>query len=246
MNELLYGWSPMSLEARITAHVHAWEQTRQSGKPRPPETLPFITLSREFGCEAAAVAQQLVAVLNERCKPVHPWVAYDQELLDKVASELHLCRDLVEALDGRRRDEMSELFDTVLNPKVDDELVFRKLAEVIRSLAVHGHSVLIGRGSYLLTQDLKTGTHVRLVAPRDFRIHAYAHRFDLSFKEATKRVAKGEEERERYLRTVCVHDPTHSHYHDLIIDRSRFNTVQIAEIICLALRQRFGDQRISA
>ena len=150
------------------------------------------------------------------------------------------------ALDERRRDEMSELFNTILNHKVDDALVYRKLAEVIRSLAVHGHSVLIGRGSYLLTQDLKTGTHVRLVAPRDFRIHAFAHRFDLLPQEATQQVAKGEKERERYLRTVCVHDPSHSHYHDLVIDRSRFNTIQIAEIICLALHQRFGDRLVIA
>ena len=236
----------MSLEARIAAHVHAWQQTRQSGKPRPPETLPFVTISREFGCDAADVAQQLVELLNKRCKPIHSWVGYDRELLDKVASELHLCRELLDALDERRRDEMSELFDTILNLKVDDALVFRKLAEVIRSLAVHGHSVLIGRGSYLLTQDLKTGTHVRLVAPRDFRIHAFAHRFDLLPQEAVKQVAKGEKERERYLQTICVRDPSHSHYHDLIIDRSRFNTTQIAEIICLALRQRFGDRLASA
>ena len=182
----------MSLEARIAAHVHAWEQTRQSGKPRPPETLPFITISREFGCDAADVAQQLVKLLNERCKPIHPWVAYDRELLDKVASELHLSHDLMDALDGRRRDEMSELFETILNHKMDDALVYRKLAEVIRSLAVHGHSVLIGRGGYLLTQDLKTGMHVRLIAPRDFRIHAFAHRFDLLPKEAAKQVADGE------------------------------------------------------
>ena len=182
----------MSLEARIAAHVHAWEQTHKSGKPRPPETLPFITISREFGCDAADVAQHLVKLLNERFKPVHPWVAYDKELLDKVASELHLRRDLLDALDERSRDEMSELFDTILNHKMDDALVFRKLAEVIRSLAVHGHSVLIGRGSYLITQDLKTGTHVRLVAPRDFRIHAFAHRSDLSPQEAAKQVAEGE------------------------------------------------------
>ncbi len=232
----------MSLEARIAAHVHAWEQTRQSGKPRPPETLPFITISREFGCNATEVALQLVELLNERCKPAHLWVAYDRELLDKVASELRLRRDLMDTLDERRRDEMSELFETILNQRMDDALVLRKLAEVIRSLAVHGHSVLIGRGSHLLTQDLKTGTHVGLVAPRDFRIHAFAQRFDLPPKEAAQQVANGEKERQRYLQTICVRDPSRSSYYDLIIDRSRFNTVQIAEIVYLALRQRFGDQ----
>ncbi|MGH8597145.1 MAG: AAA family ATPase, partial [Gammaproteobacteria bacterium] len=170
MSKLSHGWAGADLEAHIAAHVRAWEAAKSAGK-LAPETFPFITVSREFGCEALPLAQKLVELLNERCRPSIPWVAYDRELLDKVAKELHLHRDIVESLDGHRRDEMSELFDTILNKKVDDAVVFRKLSEVIRSIAIHGHAVIVGRGSALATQDLKTGMHVRLVAPHGWRVH---------------------------------------------------------------------------
>ena len=60
---------------------------------------------------------------------------------------------------------MSEFFETILNKRVTETVVIRKIAEVIRSLAIHGHTIFVGRGSYLITQDLKTGLHIRLVAP---------------------------------------------------------------------------------
>ena len=129
---------------------------------------PFVTISREFGCEALPLAQHLVEILNRRIHPTIPWVAYDRELLDTVARELHLRREAVESLDDQRRDEMSEFFDTILNKRVEEAVVIHALAELIRSLATHGHAALVGRGSHLITRDLSTGLHVRLVAPREW------------------------------------------------------------------------------
>ena len=170
MSRLSHAWAEANLQARITAHVHAWDKARQAGQPLAAGTFPFVTLSRAFGCEALPLALRLSEVLNERCRPFFTWVAYDQQLLDKVAREMNLQRGVVEAIDGRRRSEMAEIFDAILSRPVDDSLMFRKLAEVIRSLAIHGHAILVGRGSHLITQDLKTGLHVRLDAPREWRI----------------------------------------------------------------------------
>src|SRR5712672_191134 len=139
MSKISHGWAMANLEARIAAHVHAWEKAKERGQPLAPETYPFITVSREFGCEGGLLAHYLQDLLNERCRPFFMWIAYDQELLDKVSEELHLARGVVEALDGRRRNEMSEVFDTILSTRVNDAVVFRKLAEVRRSLAIHGH-----------------------------------------------------------------------------------------------------------
>ena len=171
MTKSIHAWVEPKVEARIGAHVHAWEKTKALGRPRPQETFPFITISREYGCDALPLAEHLVHTLNERCRPLYPWVTYDRDVIDKVADEMHLSREIVESIDGHRRNEMSELFDSILNRKVDESLVFRKICQVVRALATHGHAVLVGRGSYLVTQDLKTGLHVRLVAPRPWRIH---------------------------------------------------------------------------
>jgi len=246
MSKTSHAWVEPSVDARIAAHVHAWEKIKAVSGLRPLEKFPFITVSREFGCEALPLAQHLVQILNERCRPTYPWVAYDREVIDKVAQEMHLSREIVESIDGHRRSEMCELFDSILNRKVDESLVFRKICQVVRSLATHGHAVLVGRGSYLVTQDLKTGLHVRLVAPRPWRIHRVADVQQLSYHDAEKAVDQCEKEREKFVQTFFVHDPRTIRYHDVTIDNSRFDLAQIAEIIFAALGARFGEILVNA
>ncbi|MGO9610583.1 MAG: AAA family ATPase [Verrucomicrobiia bacterium] len=246
MTRISQGWVGSDVESRIAAHVHAWEKIKPLGDKRRLETYPFVAISREFGCEALPLAQQLVQTLNERCHPSIPWVSYDRELLDKVAEELHMQRDILDMLDGERRDEMSELFDNIINRKVADAVVVRKLAELIRTLAIHGHAVLVGRGSWFVTQDLRNGLHIRLVAPRAWRIHTIAASRNLSIPEARKVVAEGERQRNHYLNTFFVLDPEFPFHHDLVIDNSRFNLVQIVEIVFAALSARFGQTLVSA
>ena len=232
------------VEARTSAYVRVWEKIRPLGKQRTLETYPFVSISREFGCEALPLAQRLTEILNERCRPSIPWVAYDRELLENVPEELR--RDILDSLDTRQRDGMTELFDNVINSKVEHALVVRKLAEVIRTLALHGHAILVGRGSSLATQDLKNGLHVRLVAPRAWRVAKIAADRDIPYREAEKIVDDGEKQRNTYIETYFVLDPQNPFHHDLLIDNSRFNLVQIAEIVFAALGVRFGETLVGA
>ena len=240
MNRLSHGWAVANLEARITAHVQAWGKAQSRSEPLVPELLPFVTISREYGCEGLALSLHLQDLLNERCRPAFPWLGYDRTLLSRVASELNLSRSLVEAVDGERRNEMSEFFDALLNRHIDETLVVRKLAEVIRSLAIHGHAIILGRASYLITQDLKNGLHIRLVAPRAWRVYKIATDRNLAHSDAEKVVLEGERGRANYLSTFFSQDTAHPFHHDLIIDNSRFNLAQISEIIFTALSARFG------
>ena len=101
-------------------------------------------------------------------------------------------------------------------------------------------SIILGRGSYLITQDLKNGLHVRLVAPRDWRVNKVADERSLARAEAEKVVTEGERGRTHYVETFFSQDTAHPFHHDLIIDNSRFNLAQIAEIVFTALSTRFG------
>ncbi len=246
MNRLFHGWAVANLEARITAHVHAWEKAKCYGQPLAPEVFPFVTISREYGCEGVPLALRLQDILNERCRPFFTWVAYDKELLNQVASELRLARGVIDAIDEKRRNEMSEFFDAILNRHIDEALVVRKLAEVIRSLAIHGHAIIVGRGSHLITQDLKNGLHIRLVAPRDWRVARIADERNLTSREAEKVVTEGERDRERYVKTFFNSDAPHQCCHDVTIDNSRFNLAQLAEIVFTALGARFGETLVGA
>jgi cytidylate kinase len=241
---ITHGWATPDLEARIAHHIRAWERVKQAKESHPVGTLPFVTINRDFGCEALRVAQILAALLNENLHPPVPWVAYDRELLDRVASEMHLRRDIVNAMDGARRDEMTELFDQLLNRKVTDTAMAQKLAEVVRSLAVHGHAVLVGRGSHLITKGLRNGLHVRLTASRQWRVNRVALACNVSTSSAERIVVEGEKERQHFLRTFFIYDPERPFLHDLTINVSRFSPNEVAEIVATAVKTpRFSESQ---
>lgn len=234
-----------SLAKRISTHIQTWEHAKKVPLPCPPATCPFVTVSREFGCQGAVLGYRLVEILNERYRPEVPWVAYDRELLDRVASEMNLRREIIEKLDERRRGEMRELFDSMIHKQVEDVVLFRKMAEIVRTLAYRGKVVLVGRGCYLITQDLTHGLHIRLVAPHAWRVGRYARDHNLSFEQAEKKIVEGERQRQKFLRTFFVQDPSRASYFHMILDNSRFELDQLAEVILGALGARFGEPALT-
>jgi cytidylate kinase len=243
MSRPSHAWAPSQVDAKIGAQVHERERLLHTVS-HPVERYPFITISRQWGCESWLHAQRLIEILNERCRPKLPWAAYNREVLDRVASELHLSRKILDTLDGRRRDAMTELFDSILNRKVDESLMFRKLAEVVRSLAIHGNTVLVGRGAFLITQDLKMGLHVRLEAPLNWRVRKIAGEQALTVNEAEKFILQRQKEREQFLRSFFIQDNEHPYHHDIVLDTSRFNLDQACEIIFTALSVKFGENLV--
>jgi len=245
MSKSSHGWDRPDLDARLSAHVRAWQKPKDHGTPRSPELHQFITISRQYGCEGAALSHRLVEILNERCRPSFPWAAYDHELLSKISTDPSLRNNVVGALDSRHRERMGKLFDTILDRNAHDASEMRPLAEVVRSLAILGRAVVLGRGSYLITQDLKTGLHVRLVAPLDWRALHVASNREVTHGEARKIITEGARRREQYLRTHFIQDPENVIHPDLVIDNSRFNLVQIGEIVFTAVSTKLGKMLVS-
>ncbi len=240
MYKLAQGLMDSKVECRMAAHMRAWQESQQAPVKRQLETHPFVTISRQAGCQGFTLAHQLMDVLNGRFHPAIPWVTYDRELLGKVAEEMHVRREILDTLDGKCRDAVTEFCDAILNLRMDESLVFRKLAEVMRALAIHGHAVLLGRGGYLLTQDLKNGFHIQLVAPREWRVERTAALHQVNREEAGRIVDQLQKERDRFIHNFFIHDPDRPFYHDLVIDNSRFNDAQLAELVLAALVVRFG------
>ena len=115
-----------------------------------------------------------------------------------------------------------------------------------RGIEAAAGSVLVGRGSHLITQDLKTGMHIRLVAPVGWRVNQVAEEHNVSQREAERLVTEHEHQRDQFYRTFFVQDARHPFHHDLIIDNSRFNLDQMAEIVFTALGARFGETLVGA
>src|SRR5687767_1330894 len=84
--------------------VAAYEQSQRaiaSGEPLA-RIAPFITISRQAGAGGRSLAKQLADRLNSIDPGELPWTTWDNELVEKVASEHYVSPSRVEALEDER------------------------------------------------------------------------------------------------------------------------------------------------
>ncbi|HPO45476.1 MAG TPA: hypothetical protein PK875_06735, partial [Spirochaetota bacterium] len=67
-----------ALEKSIQKQLKLWE-TQKARLVEKQEPRPFITISREYGCNAAAIADTLAEALN-KYEDIDIWKSYDKEL----------------------------------------------------------------------------------------------------------------------------------------------------------------------
>jgi cytidylate kinase len=202
----------------------------QAGPPLAPSPPAFtIALSREAGTNGLPIAQ----ALGERLG----WEVYDRELLQKIAEEIGLRAEVLEAVDVRRQGWLQECLEAFASFRALSAGAFvRHLVEMLLALASHGRCVLIGRGA---AQVLPAATtlRVRLVGPVEERVEAVRQRLAITHAEAVRWVERVDGERTRFVRDHFRKDPTDPRLYDLVLNSSRFPAVECAEIIIESLKR---------
>lgn len=171
----------------------AAERASKNLRPSLPGFTPFITISRQAGAGGNLLAQQLVETLNRHDPQGKPWSAWDQELIEKVAFEHNIPRECIAALEDDRRPWFLEFVNGLISQQAgagDESIVYARVAETVRALALTGRAVIVGRGGVYLTAGMDGGVHVRLVAPLAHRVENLATQLNISLDEAVKRVAQ--------------------------------------------------------
>ena len=78
---------------------------------RETEKFPFITISREYGCQGYPVAEALQERLNALTSEKYPWGIFDKEVIRKVAEEHELSEALANSLSENQRSQMQQYLD---------------------------------------------------------------------------------------------------------------------------------------
>ena len=215
-------------EALTRAHQH-WE-ARRGADPASRTGVPTafsIAFSREAGTFGAAIAREVGDRLG--------WPVYDRELMQRIADDLGIRRILLESLDERQVSWLSEcmagLFAT---PNVNQVVYFRRLVELLLSLASHGECVVVGRAATVI-MPADTSLRVRVVAPLAHRVEAVRHADGVSLKEATTRVETTDRERNRFFTDHFQIDPTDPANYDLVLNVARFSPAECADLVIAAL-----------
>ena len=93
----------------IFAAIHAAPVAlRHTPREQPPTPGLFVTISRQGGAGGRTVAQLLVNRLNVLDPNDVPWTLWDRDLVEKVAADNHIARELIESLEDTSRSWVEE------------------------------------------------------------------------------------------------------------------------------------------
>src|SRR5215475_12339023 len=158
-----------------------------------------VTLSRQAGCGAAAVALNLAKHLQART-PDHepPWTVFDRNLVERVLEEHHLPQRLAKFMPESWTSEIADTLDELFGLHPPSWILVRQTAETILRLAMLGNVIIIGRGANIVTARLAAAFHVRLVAPLERRIIHMQESHDLDRRAALDFIRNEDKGRKRY------------------------------------------------
>ncbi len=206
-----------------------------------------ITVSRECCAGGSFVAQGAAEALR--------WHLADREFIGQLAQRTGIPADEVSWRE-ERAPSFAERFarSTVMAaPELfplagqgiegfEEERLARTSRCVIQELASQGNVVIVGRAASAVLQDDPDCMHVRLVAPKPFRVELAIRELGLSADEAAQTVDDADRNRERYYREYYDTDwgnPTNYH---LVLNTAALGIEGATAVVIAQARARWAGR----
>jgi cytidylate kinase len=189
----------------------------------------FITISRAVGLSGDDVANEIAARLK--------WPVFDRELLQHMAGDDDVRRQLYELMDGRDLTWLESCLRAFGFAGAERDDYYHRLSTTILTLARKGHAVFLGRGADLILPRV-LGLRIRLVASLPYRIERFAQQNKVDTRQAEKDIAEIERERTKFIQhhfRVEAGDPARF---DIGLNAERLTPSEIADIVMAAMRVR--------
>jgi cytidylate kinase len=226
---------PMVIDHRLQLLRRHWQQPPLFQRPRgeaPPSQRMVVAISREAGTCGKEIAQ----AIGERLD----WPIYDREILEMVAQESGLRRELLAAFDEHDTHWLVEALASFgQHPPVNATKFVHHLVRVMSTLAARGRCVVVGRGAIAFLPALTT-LRVRLVADLDDRVSQFASDCQLTEKEARRLVQQIDHDRAQFVANHFHRDIGDAHNFDLVLNTSRLDVATCAVVAVEALQSLRG------
>lgn len=123
-----------------------------------------ITISREYGCPGIPIANEVSKALADANKT--EWSVVDKQIINQAAEELDIPAKLIDQIaKSKPKGVFEELFLSFSDIHLPSDVKIKKtIARILRTVALHGNVVILGRGGAVLSRDLQKSVHVHLHA----------------------------------------------------------------------------------
>lgn len=194
---------------------------------------PVITISRECGCSASLLAEKLTERINKKINnPALSWKWVNKEILKLASDELKIHPDQVKKIaEGEEKNFLDEIVSSFTDRYYVTSFKAKKMIEeVVRSIAVRGKAVIVGRGSEVLSHDIPRSLHIRLFAPFSWKVGVIRGRSNISYPEAKKIVIQIDKQRAEF-RDAYLDKSQDPFVYDIEFNCAKFSNEEIIDMI---------------
>jgi len=163
-------------------------------------TKPAITISRAEGAGGLTVASNLADYLQTHTTSREVWTVFSQYLVSKVLEEHHHHKRIGDFMKEGHKGTLTDVVEELLGLHPSTWTLVKQTNATILRLAQMGNVILVGRGANVVTSELQTVFHVRLVGSLEKRIEQAQKVFSLDRKSAINYIKKKDKGRRRYVK----------------------------------------------
>lgn len=204
------------------------------------EIFPCITISRLTGSGSYDVSKNLIEILQLRTKDSeNPWTYFNKDLITKVIEDFKLPKVFTRYIVEGKYNHISDAVSELLGVKPSEWTILHKTTEIILQLARYGKTIIVGRGSTVITSKLPNSFHVRLVSPIENRIKHVQSAYNFTKREAIDYIKQEDERRRKYLKSHFFRDADDPTLYHLTINTGLLSYEESAMLIAEALIKKF-------
>jgi len=212
-------------------------ERKQAGVSKSNDILPFITISREFGCQANLLATMLKEELDKGGKP---WRIMNKEIIQNAAKELHMDSNIIGRIaEAFERTTIDEVLGALSSKYYkSDRKIRQTVAEVVLNTAQSGRAIIVGRGGAAVTRGIQPAIHVHLIAPIEWRLNSLMERYGLKREETLQQLTETDHKRYKLIRDSIKGIESVENLYDLTIDCHLVSHEEMVELIMKLAKHR--------
>ena len=197
---------------------------------------PFLTISRQTGCNGSGIAADLVKSLKRHDKR---WKFINKEILEESASKLKMEPSRISyVFETKKRTHADDVISALSSRYYKSDKAVRKtITEVLQHYSEKGHVILVGRAGVATTSEMTGGMHIRLVAPYDWRVNSLKRRKSFEDIPVKKFILEHDKKKKKLIEDFCGKNINEILF-DLTINCAVFTRQQLIELIIEAMKMR--------
>jgi hypothetical protein len=202
---------------------------------KPSAQAPFVTITREFGCDGVKLANAVVKKMNKN-QNQEKWALVTREMMLEASNKKQFTKETLELLERFGHSDLQSYIREAIFGMGNQIKTVQTMAKIIRVFAERGHVVFLGGGAPIITEDLAKGVHILYYGSLEWRIKNHAKRWGINEMDARQKVVHGHGERESFVKTFLNRELSDPSLYHFAVNNEHVNVDHASDLIVTSLK----------